>query len=79
MDYYPELYEYCRIDVSPNWRICKNPLIAWEMVSLHYKIDWPVSLIIQESQMIKYRELFQFLLKIKWAMYALNRLRFEGD
>lgn len=79
MDYYPDFSENCRVDVAQNWRQLTNPLEAWEKVSVHFKIEWPINLIIQPKHMTKYLELFKFILKIKWALYTLNGLKFSGN
>lgn len=78
IDHYPDFYENCRVDVTQNWRGLTNPLQAWDKVSIHLKIDWPINLIVQQTHMDKYLQLFKFILKIKWALYTLNGLRFSG-
>lgn len=78
MDLYPESYEDCRVDVDPNWRLCVNPIAACDMISLHCKIPWPVNIIIRSEHITQYHEVFKFILKLKWGLNTLNRLRFLG-
>ncbi|XP_063230616.1 gamma-tubulin complex component 5-like isoform X2 [Bacillus rossius redtenbacheri] len=45
-------------------------------VHVLYKVDWPVSLFLNDVNMKLYNKVFQFLLQVKWALHSLNHLRF---
>ncbi|KAJ8968454.1 hypothetical protein NQ314_002293 [Rhamnusium bicolor] len=76
MDIYPEFYENCVVQVKENWKQCVKSLEACNMVNLQYEIQWPLNIIINPPQMALYKDIFQFLLKIKWALYTVNHLVF---
>lgn len=78
MDIYPEFYEKCSVYVDKNWKLCNDSLEACSMVSLQYEITWPLNIIISSSQMILYKTIFQFILKLKWVLYTVNHLSFTG-
>ncbi|XP_023237759.1 gamma-tubulin complex component 5-like [Centruroides sculpturatus] len=50
-----------------------------ELNSLHfsYKLSWPLNVILNFSSQQKYHEIFNFLMQVKCAKYALDELRFE--
>lgn len=53
-------------------------LMAVDNITLHYTIGWPMNIILNEKTFIKYNEIFRFQLKLKWALWTLNNLRFSG-
>ncbi|XP_074035449.1 gamma-tubulin complex component 5 [Leptinotarsa decemlineata] len=76
MDAYPEFYDKCAVQVGKNWRVCSDSSEACDMTSLVYEIQWPLNIIISPIHMALYKELFHFILKIKWGLYTLNHLVF---
>lgn len=78
MDAYPNFYKECTIEVKDCWKLCTDALKACKMINVHYHIHWPVNIIIRDEHMNMYKSLFQFILKIKWALYTLNHLYFSG-
>ncbi|XP_057669823.1 gamma-tubulin complex component 5 [Diorhabda carinulata] len=76
MDIYPEFYEKCSVQIDENWKVCNDALEACNMISLQLDIPWPLNLIIIPSQIDMYKDVFHFILKIKWGLYTLNNLSF---
>ncbi|CAK9832549.1 Gamma-tubulin complex component 5 [Anthophora retusa] len=70
-------------DLSSRWSITVSNthtdqvLIAIDNITLHYAIGWPINIILNEKTFIKYNEIFRFQLKLKWALWTLNNLRFS--
>lgn len=52
-------------------------LLAVDNITLHYAIGWPMNIVLNEKTFIKYNEIFRFQLKLKWALWTLNNLRFS--
>ncbi|XP_066584961.1 gamma-tubulin complex component 5-like [Prorops nasuta] len=52
-------------------------LQAVNLISLHYTIGWPISLVLNAESLELYNDIFRFQLKIKWAIWTLNNLRFS--
>ncbi|CAG9853558.1 unnamed protein product [Phyllotreta striolata] len=77
MDIYPEFYDRCLVVVRKNWTNCGDSLEACDTISIKMDIKWPLNIIITDAQMSVYRETFDFILKIKWALYTLNHLSFS--
>ncbi|CAF1042296.1 unnamed protein product, partial [Brachionus calyciflorus] len=44
------------------------------MIELLYKVEWPINIIINDSTLIIYNQIFSFLLKIKFVLTALNSI-----
>lgn len=78
LDVYPDFYEKCIVRVKDNWRLCPDSLDKCDMVSLQYNVNWPLDIIITSAQMAVYKDIFQFILKIKWGLYTLTHLYFTG-
>lgn len=56
----------------------KHPVNNLEVLTLSYKVPWPVDIVISlECQKI-YNQVFLLLLQIKWAKYSLDTLRFSN-
>ncbi|KOC65482.1 Gamma-tubulin complex component 5 [Habropoda laboriosa] len=70
-------------DLSSRWSITVSNthtdqvLLAIDNITLHYTIGWPINIILNEKTFIKYNEIFRFQLKLKWALWTLNNLRFS--
>lgn len=54
-----------------------NRLSELNSLYFSYKLCWPLNVILNFSSQQKYREIFNFLLQIKCAKYALDELRFD--
>jgi hypothetical protein len=69
----------CWFALSLNNRghVCFMYVYIW-MWFLLLQVQWPLSLILTERSMEYYNTVFQFLLKIKWALFSLQKLRFSG-
>ncbi|XP_076247277.1 gamma-tubulin complex component 5 isoform X2 [Calliopsis andreniformis] len=69
-------------DSSSRWSITvcnahtNQVLEAVDNITLHYAIGWPMNIILNEKTLAKYNEIFRFQLKLKWALWTLNNLRF---
>lgn len=71
-------------DSSARWSInvegvrTHQVLQAADRITLNYSIGWPVNMVLNEDSFSKYNAVFRFQLKLKWALWTLNNLRF-GD
>lgn len=70
-------------DTSSRWSITVQSNInthqvlqAVNGIILHYTVEWPISIVLTKKILEKYNEIFRFQLKLKWALWALNNLRF---
>ncbi|XP_076640247.1 gamma-tubulin complex component 5 isoform X1 [Colletes latitarsis] len=70
-------------DLSSRWSVTVSStntnqvLVAVDNITLHYAIGWPMNIIFNEETFIKYNEIFRFQLRLKWALWTLNNLRFS--
>ncbi|XP_024941437.1 gamma-tubulin complex component 5 isoform X2 [Cephus cinctus] len=68
---------------NSRWSIITDPVLTYQVlraidgITLHYAIDWPVSMFLNEETLKMYNELFQFQLKLKWALWTLENLKFS--
>lgn len=71
-------------DWSSRWSIAvtntrsTNVLEAVNNIKLHYAAGWPINMLLNEEALKKYNKIFRFELKLKWALWTLNTLRFSG-
>ncbi|XP_050311332.1 gamma-tubulin complex component 5-like [Anthonomus grandis grandis] len=78
MDLYPQFYEKCSVKVKSGTLLLNDDLVpAWSLIQIDYEMRWPLNIIIKQEQMNCYKRIFQFLLKLKWALHTLNRLVFS--
>uniref|UniRef100_A0A669DV70 Gamma-tubulin complex component n=1 Tax=Oreochromis niloticus TaxID=8128 RepID=A0A669DV70_ORENI len=56
----------------------KQPVNNLEVLTLSYKVPWPVDIVISSECQKIYNQVFLLLLQIKWAKYSLDTLRFSG-
>uniref|UniRef100_A0A8D3BXT9 Gamma-tubulin complex component n=1 Tax=Scophthalmus maximus TaxID=52904 RepID=A0A8D3BXT9_SCOMX len=56
----------------------KHPVNNLEVLTLSYKVPWPVDIVISTECQKIYNQVFLLLLQIKWAKYSLDKLRFSG-
>ncbi|KZC05180.1 Gamma-tubulin complex component 5 [Dufourea novaeangliae] len=69
-------------DLSSRWSVSvcstytNQVLVAVDDITLHYAIGWPINIILNKETLIKYNEIFRFQLRLKWALWTLNNLRF---
>ncbi|XP_032689925.1 gamma-tubulin complex component 5 isoform X2 [Odontomachus brunneus] len=70
-------------DTSLRWSIIvhsnintRQILQAVNNIKLNYTVEWPISIMLTEKVLEKYNEIFRFQLKLKWALWTLNNLRF---
>ncbi|XP_066257824.1 gamma-tubulin complex component 5 [Euwallacea similis] len=73
MDLYPEFYLNCSVQVIHPARYL-NSLESCSSVRLDFEISWPLNAIITRDHLENYNRIFQFLLKLKWALYTLNHM-----
>ncbi|KAL3159096.1 hypothetical protein ABBQ32_011094 [Trebouxia sp. C0010 RCD-2024] len=45
---------------------------------LHYKVPWPLSMIVDDTVLLKYNQVLIFLLQIRWAKWSLERARVKA-
>lgn len=76
---YPEFYDKCAVQVKKGWSLCTDSLSACSLIDVNYDMPWPLNIIIKPEQMELYKEMFRFLLKLKWALHTLNHLVFSGN
>lgn len=55
----------------------KHPVNTLEVLTLSYKVPWPVDIVISSECQKIYNQVFLLLLQIKWAKYSLDTLRFN--
>ncbi|KAL6267426.1 hypothetical protein P5V15_000502 [Pogonomyrmex californicus] len=72
-------------DSSSRWSITVHGNInthqvlqAINNITLHYTVEWPISIVLTKKVLEKYNEIFRFQLKLKWALWTLNNLKFYG-
>ena len=47
-------------------------------LKLHYAASWPINMLLSEETLDRYNKILRFELKLKWALWTLNNLRFAG-
>lgn len=57
----------------------RQVLQAVDHIVLNYEVDWPINMVLTREALNKYNGIFRFGLKLKWALWALNNLRFAGE
>uniref|UniRef100_A0AAX7TJH7 Gamma-tubulin complex component n=1 Tax=Astatotilapia calliptera TaxID=8154 RepID=A0AAX7TJH7_ASTCA len=57
----------------------KQPVNNLEVLTLSYKVPWPVDIVISSECQKIYNQVFLLLLQIKWAKYSLDTLRFTEE
>ncbi|XP_076183566.1 gamma-tubulin complex component 5 isoform X2 [Ptiloglossa arizonensis] len=78
-----EILSQWRPDSSSRWSVTvcntntNQVLVAVDNITLNYAIGWPMNIILNEKTFIKYNEIFRFQLRLKWALWTLNNLRFS--
>uniref|UniRef100_A0A7N6AL73 Gamma-tubulin complex component n=1 Tax=Anabas testudineus TaxID=64144 RepID=A0A7N6AL73_ANATE len=55
----------------------KHPVNNLEVLTLSYKVPWPVDIVISSECQKIYNQVFLLLLQIKWAKYSLDTVRFN--
>ncbi|KAK5638877.1 hypothetical protein RI129_013172 [Pyrocoelia pectoralis] len=75
-DVYPKLYNKATVDLKENWQLSTDPVTICQKLNIHYQIEWPINIIIQDEHITMYSYMFQFILKVKWSLYTLNYLYF---
>ncbi|XP_065172527.1 gamma-tubulin complex component 5 [Atheta coriaria] len=77
-DAHPRLHERVRVGVKPGWAsMLEDPLRTCTLIDVQYSVEWPIDIIVTERCAKMYREMFYFVLKIKWALHTLNHLRYS--
>lgn len=72
-------------ELSSHWSIAVDSgkthqvLNAVNGITLNYSIGWPINLFLNEETLNKYNIIFRFVLKLKWAIWSLNNLKFSGN
>ncbi|XP_015124068.1 gamma-tubulin complex component 5 [Diachasma alloeum] len=57
--------------------VCARQVLqAVDHIMLNYDADWPINMVLTKEALKKYNGIFRFGLKLKWALWALNNLRF---
>ncbi|XP_061182795.1 gamma-tubulin complex component 5-like [Saccostrea echinata] len=54
----------------------RHPINITDCIKLHYKVPWPVDVVISSKCQAIYNQIFTFLLQVKRAKYCLDELRF---
>ncbi|CAL8271614.1 unnamed protein product [Arctogadus glacialis] len=55
----------------------KQPVHNLDVLTLSYKVPWPVDIVISSECQRIYNQVFLLLLQIKWAKYCLDTVRFS--
>ncbi|KAM4628694.1 gamma-tubulin complex component 5 [Polymixia lowei] len=55
----------------------KQPVNNLDVLTLSYKVPWPVDIVISSECQRIYNQVFLLLLQIKWAKYSLDTVRFS--
>lgn len=76
MDAYPDFCDSCTVKTGEEWSSCRDPLTALGLVNVHFTVLWPLNIIIRTEHLEMYCELFEFNVKIKWALHTLGHLYF---
>ncbi|XP_016843596.1 gamma-tubulin complex component 5 isoform X1 [Nasonia vitripennis] len=69
-------------DTSSRWSITVSNIRTTKVleavngIKLHYAAGWPINMLLNEEALDKYNKIFRFELKLKWALWTLNNLRF---
>lgn len=71
-DKFGDLIKNCSIILKQNAEYCKDSLKAIALLTMTYNRDWPINIFITNEHIEKYREIFQFMLQVKWALHNLN-------
>jgi gamma-tubulin complex component 5 len=74
---YPEFSSRFSVVVDNNLHYATSVQEAISSIKLRYAVEWPMSLILSSHTLEYYNSVFQFLLKIKWALLCLQKLRFS--
>lgn len=53
--------------------VCTNCLCVWVYITQHYRVSWPLHLIMTQPSLVHYNDLFRYLLLIKRVGLALQR------
>ncbi|XP_038052415.1 gamma-tubulin complex component 5-like, partial [Patiria miniata] len=64
--------------VSVPSAVSMQPIHALDGLTLHYKVPWPLDIIINSETIASYNQVFRFLLQVKRAKYCLDQLRFSS-
>ncbi|XP_041468475.1 gamma-tubulin complex component 5-like isoform X2 [Lytechinus variegatus] len=76
---YPEEAARIIVSVEPErltGKMATQPIHALDSLTLHYKVPWPVDIVIHHHALDIYNQVFRFLLQVKRAQYCLQQLRF---
>lgn len=76
--YWPDMSSRWSITVHGSHINTHQVLQAVNNITLHYTVEWPISIMLTKKVLEKYNEIFRFQLKLKWALWTLNNLRFNG-
>nr|XP_022920494.1 gamma-tubulin complex component 5-like [Onthophagus taurus] len=79
MDSFPVLHEKCFVKVSQGGlrgTPIQHALNACKLIEIEYEVDWPINVVIQDYDIEMYKEVFQFILEVKWALYTLTHMFF---
>lgn len=75
---YKDLASRLTVVVAEDASNVRNVLEAIDSISIRYQVDWPLNLILNEKNMLKYNEIFRLVIKLKWAHSMLCNLRFQS-
>ncbi|KAJ4444150.1 hypothetical protein ANN_05939 [Periplaneta americana] len=75
---YPDFSSRFSVVVNKKIQYATTVQDAINSIKLRYAVEWPITLILNERNMEYYNAVFQFLLKIKWALFSLQKLRFSA-
>lgn len=79
MDVFPEFCDSCTVETGEDWQCCRDPLTALHLINVRFVVRWPINIVIRTEHLDMYYEIFEFNLKIKWALHTLGHLLFNGE
>ncbi|XP_077990805.1 gamma-tubulin complex component 5-like [Glandiceps talaboti] len=65
-----------KVSVEAVPKTSRLPINALDGLTLHYKVPWPVDLVLNSKSQRIYNDIFRLLLQVKRAKYCLDQLRF---
>ncbi|XP_054269770.1 gamma-tubulin complex component 5 [Macrosteles quadrilineatus] len=79
-EYFPGFENYFTVQIETSCRDKSSNALVHHIIpaiSLAYRVDWPVSLVISEASIASYNKVFRFLLHLKYAFWTLHNTRFS--
>ncbi|XP_044764094.1 LOW QUALITY PROTEIN: gamma-tubulin complex component 5-like [Coccinella septempunctata] len=80
---YPSISANCEVTLRSIREQSADPLDICDNLNIKVVLRWPLSVVVADEEIEVYNSIFHFLVKLKWALHALNSLSlkdiFGGD